>query len=440
MKENKKVYCLDTNVLLTDSSCLFAFEENDILIPLKVLEEIDNHKKRQDSVGAQARIINRILDELRQKGSLIDGVSRGDKLGNLYVSRCNTSWIPDDLDIDDADNIIIATAISFEQERKLTEKNIEVVFVSRDINVRVKADALDVKCQDYKKEKVVSTAEDIYTGLTEVEFDEDLLEIIFKSGKLEIEEDVGLLSNQYVTVRSPSGKTALTRWDSDTKTLILIKDYKKIGLFNKIKPKNKEQCCASDALMNKDIPIVTLTGPSGTGKTLLALAAAIQQIKDHKYNKVICTRSMVPVGGKDIGALPGEKNAKIMPWMASISDNLEFILGDKSALEEYLDDGTVELEAMSFMRGRSLNNCILLAEEQQNSSHHELKTLLTRVGENAKIILIGDVEQCDNPYLDFASNGLTYVIEKLKNESISAHVTLLKGERSKVATVCSKIL
>lgn len=433
----KKTYVLDTSVYLTDSNCINSFGSNDIVIPLKVLEEIDNHKKRQDSVGSQARSIIRNLDALRDKGSLSKGVRIEKGMGVVRVASYNPLCLPDDLDLDDSDNQIIATALS---EQEIAPKSRKVVVVSRDINMRVKCDALGLLTEDYQAEQVVESSEGLYTGRAEILVDEQVIDQFYAGEDISIRKEEYLLyPNQFVMLISNSNdkKTALGRFiNYSTPLQKIIKSTTKVWSTN---PRNKEQQFAFELLMDPAVPVVSLVGKAGSGKTLLALAAGLEQTfnKNSLYKKIVVTKPVEPVG-KDIGFLPGTMEDKMMPWLAPIQDNLQFLMGDdKATLEMYMDKGQIEVEAMTFIRGRSISNAFIVIDEVQNMTQHEIKTVLTRVGEGTKIVLTGDIEQIDNVYIDATNNGLSYVVERLKEEDLTGHVTLLKGERSKVATIAA---
>ncbi len=434
----KKVYVLDTSVYLTDASCLTSFFNNDIVIPLKVLEEIDKHKKRQDSVGSQARSIIRNLDKLRLKGSLSKGVRIDKGLGMIRVTSYNPLALPDDLDLEDSDNQIIATALS-EQELQKAVKSRKVVVVSRDINMRVKCDALGLLTEDYQAEKVVKDSDGLYTGRTEILVDEQEIDKFYNNENVFIEEGAHSLSpNQFIMLISNANekKTALARFVNYKQPLRkIVSSSKKIWSTT---ARNKEQQFALDLLLNPAIPVVSLVGKAGSGKTLLALAAGLEQtFETHQYKKIVVTKPVEPVG-KDIGFLPGSMEEKMMPWLAPIQDNLQFLMGDdRATLEMYIAKGQIEVEAMTFIRGRSISNAFIVIDEVQNMTQHEIKTVLTRVGEGTKIVLTGDIEQIDNVYIDATNNGLSYVVETLKEEEITGHITLLKGERSQVASIAA---
>ena len=433
----KKTYVLDTSVYLTDSNCINSFGGNDIVIPLKVLEEIDKHKKRQDSVGSQARSIIRKLDSLRDKGSLSKGVRIEKGMGLVKVLSYNPLCLPDDLDLEDSDNQIIATALS---EKEVSAKSRKVVVVSRDINMRVKCDALGLFTEDYQAEQVVENSEGLYTGRSEILVDEQEIDRFYAGEDifLDIKEQL-LYPNQFVMLISNSNdkKTALAKFvNYNTPLRKIVKSNQSFWNTN---PRNKEQQFAFDLLMDPKIPVVSLVGKAGSGKTLLALASGLEQTfgQNSTYRKIVVTKPVEPVG-KDIGFLPGSMEEKMMPWLAPIQDNLQFLMGDdKATLEMYIEKGQIEVEAMTFIRGRSISNAFIVIDEVQNMTQHEIKTVLTRVGEGTKIVLTGDIEQIDNVYIDATNNGLSYVVERLKEEQITGHVTLLKGERSKVATIAA---
>ncbi len=431
----KKTYVLDTNVYLTDAKSISSFLNNDILVPLKVLDEIDKHKKRQDSVGIQARSTIRTLDQIRDKGNLYKGVRIEKGKGIIKVRSYNPLCLPDDLDLEDSDNQIIATALS-EMEENPARK---VVVVSRDINMRVKCDALGILTEDYQVEQVVAKSDDLYSGMSEVLVDEQVIDDFYED-KPVILKDLGIkghFPNQFIMLisNSNSKKTALAKF---TNELTEIKKVPNVVAWQ-TKPRNKEQQFALNLLMDPEIPVVSLIGKAGSGKTLLALATGLEQTlgANARYKKIVVTKPVEPVG-KDIGFLPGTLEEKMMPWLAPIQDNLQFLMGDdKMTLDLYQEKGQIEVEAMTFIRGRSISNAFIVIDEVQNMTQHEIKTVLTRVGEGTKIVLTGDIEQIDNMYIDATNNGLSYVVERLKQEDITGHITLTKGERSKVATIAA---
>tara|TARA_Y100001937_G_scaffold128453_2_gene205199 strand:+ start:961 stop:2295 length:1335 start_codon:yes stop_codon:yes gene_type:complete len=442
IKLTDKIYVLDTNVYLTDANSLESFGESDIVIPLKVLDEVDKHKKRQDPVGAHARKTIRKLDKLREHGNLHQGVSLGESMGKVFAKTYDPFVLPDDLDLENADNQIIATALT--EKNNNPKKN--VIVVSRDINMRVKCDSLGLDCQDYSLERAVEDVSGLYTGYMTHLVDDQIIDNVYNDSPYYIDdEEVKVNPNQFVMLVSNANdkKTALVRF------LSYNQPVKKVGTFKRgvwdLRPRNKEQSFALDLLMDPNIPVVSLIGKAGSGKTLLALASALHQTfgevaNDRVYGRIVVTKPVEPVG-KDIGFLPGTMEEKMLPWLAPIQDNLQFLFGnDKMTLEMHMDEGRIEVEAMTYIRGRSISNAFIIIDEAQNMNRHEIKTVLTRVGEGTKIVLTGDIEQIDNVYIDGTNNGLSYVVEKFKDQEIAGHITLLKGERSKVASVAAKLL
>ncbi len=436
----KKIYVLDTSVYLTNADAIYAFKNHDIYVPLKVFEEIDKHKKRQDLVGAQARKIIRIWDELRTKGSLKKGVRIRQGLGiikSVSAADIDRDDLPQDLDIKIPDHLIIATArtVARESERK-------VILVSRDINMRVIADAIGLPCEDFQNQQIVDDSDSIYTGFSEVLVDDEIIDQFYDKKEVYL-EGKNLKTNEYVMLISNANekKTALGRFvNENTPIRQLHKDRK--GVWG-IKPRNKEQSFLIDALMDPNIEVITVIGKAGSGKTLCAIAAALEQTLDERtstYTRVIVSRPVQPLG-KDIGFLPGTMEEKMSPWLMPIQDNLQTLMGnDKVTLDMYLEKGTIEIEAITYIRGRSIGKAFIIIDEAQNLTTHELKTIITRVGEGTKIVLTGDVEQIDNVYIDATTNGLTHAVEKFKDFELAAHVTLLKGERSRVATFAAQNL
>jgi len=435
----KKTYVLDTSVYLTNAECIYAFENNDIHVPLKVFEEIDKHKKRQDAVGFQARKIIRIWDDLRASGSLDKGVRIRKGLGivkSISAAGVTPEDLPPDLDIKIPDHLIIATALKAQREN--TRK---VILVSRDINMRVIADAVGLTSEDFQNNQIVTHSENIFEGYTTILVDDQIIDRFYEKQSVYL-ENKGLFPNQYVMMVSSSNekKTALGRYVSEAMPLRqVLKSHKIWG----IKPRNKEQQFLMDALMDPAVQIVTVIGKAGSGKTICAIAAGLEQTIDEttqEYTRVIVSRPVQPLG-KDIGFLPGSLEEKMTPWLMPIQDNLQFLMGnDKLTLDIYMQKGTIEIEALTYIRGRSISNAFIIIDEAQNLTTHELKTIITRVGEGTKIVLTGDVEQIDNVYIDATSNGLTHAVEKFKRFELASHITLTKGERSKVATFAAENL
>lgn len=439
----KRKYVIDTSVFLTDHRSISSFGDHDIIIPLKVLEEIDKHKKRQDSVGSNARNIVRFLDKLRETGTLQEGVSLGENKGLVYAKGYDSDFIPAELDKKNADHIIIATALT---ERSSSSE--EVVLVTRDIQLRVICDSLGLKCEGYETDQVVDHVGKLYDGFVELKVPDSYIDDFYNKQDVYLDDSLldeecdCLYENQFVmlTSETDSKKTALSFFKSYSEPIREIINYKS-GVWG-TQARNKEQKFAFDMLMNPDIPLVSVIGKAGSGKSLISLAAGLEQVMgaEAKYKRLIVSRPVQPMG-KDIGFLPGDMNEKMIPWLMPIQDNLQFLMGDdRSTLEMYIEKGTIEIEALTYIRGRSISNAFIIIDECQNLSAHEIKTIITRVGENTKIVFTGDIEQIDNVYVDATTNGLSYVVEKMKDQAISGHITLKKGERSKVATIAAAIL
>tara|TARA_Y100000593_G_scaffold4244_1_gene8444 strand:+ start:11702 stop:13015 length:1314 start_codon:yes stop_codon:yes gene_type:complete len=435
----KKTYLLDTSVCLTDADAIFAYGYNDILIPLKVLEEIDNHKKRPNGVGSNARKIIRSLDNLRERGDLNKGVRLGKGKGILLVKNFDPNDLPTSFDSKIPDNQIIGTGLT--ELRENPKK--KLIVVSRDINMRVKCDAIGIKSEDFVTGQVVKSASSLYTGFVSHLVDDQLIDRFYTGESIYLEEEkVKFQPQQFIMLVSSSNerKTALARFMSYSQPLKRVNEYKQ-GIWGVI-PRNKEQAYALNLLLDPEVQVVSLVGRAGSGKTLCAIAAGLQQTLNsgQNYDRLIVSRPIQPLG-KDIGYLPGTLEEKMTPWLAPIQDNLRFLMGnDKTTLDLNLKHGIIEIEALTYIRGRSIANAFIIIDEAQNLSSHELKTIVTRVGENTKIVLTGDIEQIDNVYVDETSSGLTYAVEKFKAHEIAGHITLQKGERSKVATLAAKIL
>ena len=439
----KKIYILDTNVLLHDPNAIFSFEDNEVVIPLVVIEEVDGQKRRQDEVGRHARLIAHHLDELRLDGKLSEGVAlkRGGKL-RVELKHESTRHLPDDLDPRKPDNQVIALTLQLREENE----GVPVVLVSKDINVRVKADALNLRAQDYETDKMVLNEEDLYDGMTTLEVTPEEIETFNKSNGY-TPANGRLYCNQFVHFKSLNGtkSSALGRFDATAQQVVPLAPLKK-EIWG-IQPKNLGQRFAFDILLDERIPFVTMTGQAGTGKTLLALAAGLSKVLDqHRYRRLLVTRPVIPMG-KDVGYLPGDKDEKLRPWMQPIYDNLEYLMGciykeqmAADMIRHIQEKGIFEAEALTYIRGRSIPQQFIIVDEAQNLTPHEVKTIVSRAGEGTKIVLTGDPNQIDHPYLDFRSNGLCYAIEKFKNNPLAGHVTLTKGQRSELAELAAKLL
>ena len=464
----KKTYVLDTNVLLSDPSCFNNFQDNDLVVPILVLEELDRHKGRSDEVGRNCREVSRTLDKLCEDGNLKDGVALPNG-GHLFVSsspRGYSEMLPPDLvHGSSVDNMIIGFVLKLQAEVSARSPEQDVVLVSKDVNVRVKCSSLGIKAEDYLSIKISDNLESLYTGVKVVVTEKDVVDDFYAGIEFNSNEvtDDKLFPNQIVVLKSidvdgNTVKSALSRVDSNGRLSHLKKCEEVFGL----RPRNKEQTFSFELLLDPSIKLLTLTGRAGCGKTLLALAAGLEQLdgvgSKKTYQKLIVSRPVQPVG-KDIGFLPGTLQEKMEPWISPIRDNLEFLLGSgkKSSRRRRSEDptsvgfkdpylelmqqrGLIEIEAITFIRGRSIPNAFIIIDEAQNLSMHELKTIITRVGEGTKIVLTGDIEQIDNVHVDAFTNGLTYAVERFKEYDISGHVTLLKGERSALASLASQIL
>ena len=442
----KKNYVLDTSVYLTDAESIFKFDNHDIFIPLKVLEEVDKHKKRQDSVGSNARKIIRILDEFRERGNLQTGVriEKGKGILKVMSYQClKDAVFPPDLDVRIPDHAIIATATAV----RANNPNRKTIIVSRDINMRVISDSIGLLSEDYITDKAVRSSEELYQGFTEYLIDDAAIDQFYNDEEVRLDPDEiteELFLNEYLLLVSNANpkKTALACFQGHHLPLkkIIHSDIKDWN----IKSRNKEQAFAIDLLMNPKVKIVSLVGRAGSGKTLMAIAAGLQQTiglraDENLYSRLIVSRPVQPLG-KDIGFLPGTMEEKMLPWLMPIQDNLKFLMGDRTSLEMYIEKGKIEIEALTYIRGRSIANAFIIIDEAQNLTKHEIKTIITRIGEGSKIVLTGDIEQIDNVYVNEISNGLAHAVEKFKDSELAGHVTFKKGERSDIATLASKVL
>lgn len=438
----RKAFILDTNVLLFDPQALFKFGNNDVIIPIVVLEEIDRFKRDMSENGRHARQFSRLLDDMRKGGEL----SRGAKLPNgglLTVELGSSAALPVDLQMDKADNRILAVAFALKKEHPKRP----VVFVTKDVNLRIKADALGVLAEDYEPSSV--EPEELYSGVLTVNVDSHLVDEFYQAKRLAYKDGAGFKPNQYVILKDSANPnhTAMGRFSRELDCLVPI--YKPVeGLWG-IFPKNAEQAFAMDALLNDDIKLVSLVGKAGTGKTLMAIAAGLAKTVDEGvYHRLLVSRPVFPLG-KDIGFLPGDIEEKLNPWMQPIYDNIDFLFGATGAkgrrgagkgCQELMNQGLLQIEPLTYIRGRSIPQQYLIVDESQNLTPHEIKTIVTRAGDDTKIVLTGDSFQIDNPYVDSANNGLVYLVDRFKDETISAHISLTKGERSKLSELASNLL
>ena len=426
---SRKNFIIDTSVLLYDKNSISSFPGNNVIIPLVVLDELDRFKDRSGLLGENARYVNRFLDALRSKGNLNNGIET-DNDQIIKIEGLAPLHIPISLNVELGDNKIIGVA-----RRLLKESNEDVIVVTKDINFRVKCDAVGIKAEDYYKDRIVDDKSEMYQGYIDISAEStELIDEFYDTGSLNISKlGCKVSPNQYVIVKC--GKQSFLGVEKSDK-IIDLND----GCFEKVRidARNKEQKFALDLLSRKDIPLATITGLAGSGKTFLTLMAAISGLQEGEYERIVLTRTLEPVG-KDIGFLPGDVNDKLDPWIGSIVDNYKSHFKDMTYFEMMRKKGQIEVAPLAFIRGRTFNNTFLIVDEAQNATIHELKTIITRVGENSKIVLLGDIGQIDTPYIDALSNGLTIVVEKLKGEILAGHVNLLRGERSELATLASKV-
>ncbi|MGY4689681.1 PhoH family protein [Salibacterium sp. K-3] len=441
----EKLYVLDTNVLLQEPRALFQFEDNEVVIPAVVLEEIDAKKRYMDELGRNAREVSRILDGLRNKGKLHEGVPLEDG-GKIRVELNHRSYrfLKETFTEITNDNRILAVAMNLQSEQEKNGSSRSVIIVSKDALVRVKADALGIKAEDFLNDRVTEL-DHVYKGKISKNAPMELLNRFFREQELSVSE-LGLESlypHQFVVLKDALGSSAsaVAKADGSGRKLRPF-DHETDHVWG-IRPRNVEQRMALELLLHEDIPLVTLTGKAGTGKTLLSLAAGLFQTEDiGMYNKLLVARPVVPMG-KDIGFLPGEKEEKLRPWMQPVFDNLEYLFNTKKPgeIDQILAGmGSIQVEALTYIRGRSIPEQCIIVDEAQNLTKHEVKTILTRVGERSKIIFMGDPGQIDHPYLDELNNGLAYIVEKFKDEEMAGHIKLEKGERSGLAQLAADIL
>ena len=440
----RRTYVLDTNVLLYDPASLTAFHEHDLVLPITVIEEIDRFKRDLNETGRNARMISRSLDALRAEGSLSKGVPlpRG---GTLMVDLgLDSDQLPRNFEPNTNDNRILATVHSLCRKRPLGS----VVFVTRDVNMRLKADALGIQAEDYEHAHI--QFDENYTGVSEREVPEKVIQDLYQRGWVSF-EDPGLYSNQFVILKAADrtdNQSAMARYDERQQRLVRVQRQKDPvwGIY----PRNKEQIFALDLLLDDSVRLVTLDGIAGTGKTLLAIACGLQKVADEgAYRRLVVARPIFPLG-RDVGFLPGDISEKLNPWMKPIFDNLELLLNredgeDKRgrgapSYQPLIDQKIIEVEPLTYIRGRSIPRQFLIIDEAQNLTPHEVKTVITRAGDGTKVILTGDPYQIDNPYVDATSNGLTYVVEHFKGQALAGHVTLKKGERSELAEMAARLL
>ncbi len=441
-KATSKLFILDTNVLLHDFNCIYNFQDNDIVIPIVALEELDKFKKGNDQINFNAREFTRVLDSFVQAGFPADGIPLGANKGKLFLDTGKpfSDEMTSSFTEHTADHRILAIA---DYLRKANPGR-KVILVTKDINLRVKAKSLNILAEDYTTDKV-QNIESIHKEVETIEIENaELINKLYNEHNGLPVDEFGfkhkLAAHEYLILKSLN-KSVLAHYDPVSK---LINRVEKKRIYG-IESRNSEQTFSLDALMRPEIPLISLTGKAGTGKTLLALAAALQQ--QNLYDQIFLARPIVPLSNRDLGFLPGDVKEKIGPYMLPLFDNLsvikhQFNNNSKEVLriEEMLKDERLLITPLAYIRGRSLSNVFFIVDEAQNLTPHEIKTIITRAGEGTKIVFTGDIHQIDSPYLDTTSNGLSYLTDRMKGQELFAHVNLVKGERSTLAELASDIL
>ena len=439
----RKNFILDTNVLLHDPRALFHFADNNVVVPIYVIEEIDQFKRDLSELGRNARQVARYLDQLRAKGKISDGVQidGGGTVKVLFSQRDLPKALASGAG---ADNRILAVALDVKEK----EPAVPAIFLTKDTNLRIRADALGLTAEDYDAEKVEIS--DIYTGVRELPVEAAAIDEFYNTGELALDDSqvAAFVPNEFALLRDRDNPqhSAMGKFKADKNRLVSLLRMPKEGVWG-IRPRNKEQSFALDLLLNDDIKLVTLVGKAGTGKTLMAIAAGLHKtMEESVYQKLLVSRPIFPLG-RDIGYLPGTVEEKLNPWMQPIFDNVEFLMNlsraEKKAGRSYhelIDLGILAIEPLTYIRGRSIPNQFIIVDEAQNLTPHEVKTILTRVGDNTKIVLTGDPYQIDNPYVDATNNGLIHVVNRFKPEKLAGHTTLSKGERSALAELAANLL
>jgi len=456
----KKYFVLDTNVLLHNPQAIFKFEEHEVVIPLTVIEELDTFKKNNDETGRNARQVVRGLDKLRSIGHLFEGVVWNEQGGIIRVARVEPMDEERSLELNKNDNLILSVAA------KLNRQGLRTIFITKDINARVKCDALGIDTEDFEADRV--DADWLHSGYCTMQVNKDVIDSLYQERQLprtmldvtpgrtpdgQIMKSDDLVPNQFVILvdEADPGHTGLARVLGNTGHLIPVTGPRK-PVYG-IMARNVQQTMALDLLLDDDVKLVTLIGPAGTGKTLMAIATGMQKVfKEERLDKLLVARPIMPLG-RDIGYLPGDKDEKLSMWMQPIFDNVGYLLSTRSAgqgeadsksaeqrLDQLMATGKIVMEPLTYIRGRSIPHQFMIIDEAQNLSPHEIKTIVSRVGDGTKIVLCGDIGQIDNPYLDAASNGLAHAIERLKGQTIAGHVTLSKTERSELASLAAEVL
>ncbi len=435
-----KNYVLDTNVLLHDPNSLLSFKNNNVLVPIEVIEEIDRFKREATERGQNARTVSRMLDGFRGQGRLSEGVAldHGGRLRIIFQDKQNGNGHAL-LDNHSVDSRIVALALNVQK----AEPKVPAILVTKDINLRVKADVLGLQAEDYETDRV--RIQDLYTGMFDLTVSVAQMTAFRTKGELPLDPEPKFFPNEYCTLTEEGNpkRTALTKVDPTGAKLIPIMDSRE-GVWG-IKPRNREQHYAFDALLDDRVKLVTLMGKAGTGKTLMAMAAGLRRtVLDREFRRLVVARPTISMG-KEIGFLPGTLEEKLGPWMQPIHDALE-LLSDLNMGNEHrrsadlMRNGTIVVEALSYIRGRSIAHQFMVIDEAQNLTPLEVKTIVTRVGHGTKIIFTGDPYQIDNPYVDSASNGFNYIVSKFREQPLAAHIELQKGERSELAELAANIL
>jgi PhoH-like ATPase len=448
MSNTTKTFVIDTNVLLHNPSAIFLFADNEIVIPFDVIEELDSFKTSSDDLGRNARTVIRHLDHFRESGNLSEGVPVPQTGGLVRIMLDEDTPLAPGLTVNSVDNRIISLAY------KLHKSGKRVVFISKDINARIKSDTMGITTEDFEAQKV--DFERLYTGFRELTVPAATIDALFAQKQIALPTDPPLVANEYILLHNETdpNHTALGKYKAEVNAVVPVRP-RRSPVFG-IMPRNLQQTMALDLLLDDGVKLVTLIGSAGTGKTLLALAAGLgKTLTDQVYHKLLCARPIMPLG-RDIGYLPGDKDQKLTAWMQPIFDNLTYLLSNRlgadgnaahaqpanveQRIRQLMDSGQVVLEPLTYIRGRSIPHQFMIVDEAQNLTPHEVKTIASRVGEGTKLVLTGDATQIDNPYLDSSSNGLSFLVERLKGRSIIGHVTLVKSERSELASLAADAL
>ena len=434
----RKSLILDTSVLLYDKESIHSFPGNDVILPFTVLDELDRKKEAPGLLGESARYVNRFLDDLRSLGRLDEGVLIEDIDQTITILTQEDTQPAKELGLDTGkgDNRIISVALCVKSED--TSKTVKVI--TKDINLRVKCDALGISAEDYYKDHLMAELAEDEGSVLFLMIEDNRVTSLHEDGSIDIDDEekekLGLYENCSVVVTGNAGGSVLSTYKKGCLTKAIPR-----GKFTaaSVTPRNKEQHFALSNLTDDSVPLVCLTGIAGSGKTFLTLMVALNALSEGKCERIVVTRSIQPVG-RDIGFLPGDLQEKMAPWMAPLDDNFRHAFKDLSYFNSMIERGQIEIAPLSYIRGRTFDNAFLIVDEAQNATIHELKTIVTRIGENSKVILMGDTDQVDTPYINSRSNGLSIIIDKLRDSDLTSHVHLSKGERSKLATLASKTL